>query len=562
LERFQGTDTVKKDIAFERLIASARALSSAVAIDELVDRILLFAQEVMQCPACSVLLADPATGDLVIHGTQAELKEQFLRVPAGKGIAGRVFRTHQPENTADAQLDAAHYGTIGLDTRTPAHGMLTIPLLDGEVCHGVMQALNPVGRDCFDDLDEEIFMAFGSLIATTLTRMKLCEAEQREKVAEAYRRAELTIAHQVLSSFMPAPAFQTAKVNIRVLQHQAAEVGGDFYAYHQLADGSILVVVGDASGKGVPAALESARACTLVSVKAPSCTGAGLPEWLGELNNVLHRTAERAGTFTAMTVVVIDSARRRLSVCTLGQPKPLFLSNDNRWEELRCACHPPLGMILVKRFQVSCFPLSIGSSLLLLTDGFIETRNARGEQFADGALNAALIEAANEGGDPLMVLEKRWHEFSDEEQLRDDATALLVTDRASRPVDAFECNLSPENIAKLRSYCEQSATFAGLEEAETYKVVLACDEILTNIYKHAYHCYAGPIRWSAFFDGASLRFVVVHWGDGLSCASEVPVLRSPPRTGGFGMRFIHKVFDDVKFERTAQCSTIILMKGI
>jgi phosphoserine phosphatase RsbU/P len=551
----------RKEIAYRRLIDAARALSSAVDIDELVGRILSFAQEVMQCSACSVLLPDSTTGDLIIRSTQPELKNQVLRVPAGKGIAGRVFQTRQPENTPNAQSDSAHYGNIGVETRTPAHAMLTIPLLDGDVCHGVMQALNPAGRERFDDVDQEILMAFGSLIATTLTRMKIHEIEKHKEIEEAYRRAELTIARQVLFSFMPPVIFETEGLKIRVFQEQAADVGGDFYAYHELTDRSLLVAVGDASGKGVPAALESARVCTLISLRAASCNAERLPEWLAEINNVLHQTAERAGSLTTMTVLLVDRKRRRLRACSFGQPRPRYLSNANRWEELACARHSPLGIIPARSFEVACVPLSIGSSWLLLTDGFIEAQDCCGAQFCESALAEALSEAAIERTDPLTVLEKHWRRFC-KSGARDDATALLMTDTTLRPESSYACDISPEGIARVRSYCEQWATFAGLGDSEIYEVVLACDEILTNVYKHAYHCQAGPLSCSASVDEDSLRFVVVHWGDGLSSEMGLPKPPSVSRAGGLGLPFIHRVFDHVNFERTAECSKVNLAKRL
>ena len=69
--------------------------------------------------------------------------------------------------------------------------MLTIPLVDGDVCHGVMQALNPTDRDRFDVFDEEVFLAFGSLIATTLTRMQVQEAAKQKEIEDAYRQRRI-----------------------------------------------------------------------------------------------------------------------------------------------------------------------------------------------------------------------------------------------------------------------------------------------------------------------------------------------------------------------------------
>src|SRR6202008_1803113 len=166
--------------------------------------------------------------------------------------------------------------------------MLTIPLLDGEVCHGVMQALNPTGRVRFDAFDEEVFLAFGSLIATTLTRMHVQDEARQKEIEDAYRQAELSIARQAQFSFMPPPTFECGNLKIRVFQEQAADIGGDFYAYHEVGEECLLVVVGDASGKGIPAALESARVCTLISLKASSCRAESLAEWVADLNDGLR----------------------------------------------------------------------------------------------------------------------------------------------------------------------------------------------------------------------------------------------------------------------------------
>ena len=98
----------RKELAYRCLIDAAKSLSSAADVNELVGRILLSSRDVMQCRACSISLPVVESGDLIIRGTQPELKNQVLRVPAGKGIAGRVLRTRQRENTANAQFDADH----------------------------------------------------------------------------------------------------------------------------------------------------------------------------------------------------------------------------------------------------------------------------------------------------------------------------------------------------------------------------------------------------------------------------------------------------------------------
>jgi phosphoserine phosphatase RsbU/P len=552
----------RREVAYRCLIDAARSLSSAADIDELVGRILSSSREVMQCRACSLCLPDPASDGLLIRATQEELRNTILRVPAGKGIAGRVFRTRRAENTPDVQSDSDHYSGIGIETKTPAQAMLTIPLEDGDVCHGVMQALNPTGRASFDHFDEEVFFAFGSLIAATLTRMRVQETAKEKEIEEAYRRAELSIARNAQFSFMPPALFRTESLTVRVFQEQAADIGGDFYAYHELTDGCLLVAVGDASGKGIPAALESARVCTLISLKARSCTTDRLADWLADLNNVLHETAERAASLTTLAILVFDRKRRRVCACTFGQARPRYLSHANRWEELSCEVHPPLGLLASQSFAATAVPLALGSQWLLLTDGFVESRNNFGAQFGEKALEESLSESALDQHDPLAILERRWREFSKDGPEADDATAMLVTDNSPRPPVSCECEITPESISRLRSFCGQWVEFVGFIEPESYNIVLACDELFTNVYKHAYHGRPGPVRCDASANQNALTFVVTHQGHGLNSDADLPRSSAPSKTGGYGLPFIYRVFDDVNFETAGECSQVTLAKSI
>ena len=126
----------------ETLLGVAASLSASADFDTLLANILEGAHEVMRCAACSISLPDAATGDLLIHSTQRDWrKEGPWRLPKGQGIAGQVFETREPLNTADATQHPEHYKRTGVDTGLPAKALLTIPLMDGAWCRGVMQAM-------------------------------------------------------------------------------------------------------------------------------------------------------------------------------------------------------------------------------------------------------------------------------------------------------------------------------------------------------------------------------------------------------------------------------------
>jgi len=280
------------------------------------------------------------------------------------------------------------------------------------------------------------------------------------------------------------------------------------------------------------------------------------------VNNVLRKSAEDSGSLTTLTALLVDPKERRIHACSFGQSCPRYLSSGNRWRQLECKAYPPLGLFAADRFPVTSVPLGLASQWLLLTDGFVEARNASGEQFGERALDQALLDGACEQGDTLGVMEARWRLFSDGGPDRDDATALLLVDASPRPAQCYQCDLTPESIANLRSFCEGWAAFAGIKEDAAYKVVLACDEILTNIYRHAYHGRVGPVRCDAALDENRLSYCFAHWGDGLSSSEIPPQGSSTSASGGYGLPFVHQVFDEVQFERCNDHSAVTLSKQI
>src|SRR5437867_10757394 len=187
----------------------------------------------MRCAACSISLPDTATSDLLIHSTQRDWRREGpWRLPEGQGIAGRVFATREPVNTADASQHPEHDRRTGEATGLPAHALLTIPLLDGEDCRGVMQAMSPEDRAGFSDDDMRVFIAFGSLVSVTLGRRQAEEEAKARAVQEAEQRTELELARQVQATFLPEPDAEHGPLRIRAFLEQVTGIGGDCYFFH------------------------------------------------------------------------------------------------------------------------------------------------------------------------------------------------------------------------------------------------------------------------------------------------------------------------------------------
>ena len=553
-----NTIDARPALAYRCLIDAARKLSTAGNIEELVDHILRSSHEVMSCQACSISLPEEQSGDLLIRATQREFAPATLRVPAGRGIAGRVFRTRRPENLFDAREDLEHYLQIDRQTGIETRALLTIPILNGEECLGVMQAINPIDRDRFDSFDEEVFLAFASLIAAILNRLRTEAAVRRREIEDAYRKAEFSVARQTQVSFMPPKTWQSKLLRVQVFQEQAAAIGGDFYFYRSLADGSFLVAVGDATGKGVPAALEAARVCTLLSSLASGCEPDRFGTWIAELNNILCETASQSNSLTTLAALLIDLRRRRISTVCCGQTQPCYQTNSGEWRQIPGEPLPPLGLNLVETLSVCVLPFGLGRRWLLATDGILEAVGPTGKAFGINGLIRSLNGCDN---CPLTALERDWRQHCGLDSQQDDATILLLEDLLPSPQQCYEGQLSPESIPDFRSFFERWALWAGLSEEVTYQVVLAGDELLTNIYRHAYRERPGPIACVARITPFALELTLRHQGD-----PHQPAIEGSPRpeesAGGRGLPYIRSVFDRVEFVTLNQGGEIQLVRAL
>ncbi|MBX7207870.1 MAG: SpoIIE family protein phosphatase [Verrucomicrobiaceae bacterium] len=539
------------------LIDVARRLSSAGDLDELVDHILKRSREVMDCEVCSILLPDAANGDLIIRSTLDAVGSGQVRVPKGKGIAGEVYVTKQLVNSQDAGSDPRHFKPSSDKSGLVTRAMLTAPLLDGGRCLGVMQAINPQHEPFFSEQDEEMIQTFGSLIAVTLMRLDA----QRKAIRDAEVRQEMSLAREIQKSFLPSPSARIGSVGIEAFYHPASDVGGDFYFWHEAGDGKILVGVGDVCGKGLPAALDMARSTTLIASMAHLCATMPLGGWMSALNARLCG-AMRAGRFIAINALVIDPARDSVQLCGAGLPTPK-VRDAGGWRDALMQGNPPLGISPRVVYRSSEHGLGTGGRCLVFTDGILEVQNRRGEHFEDGAFALALEHLADAAhGAVVSGIADAWQGFATDAAYEDDATLLLITHEAPAPPAAVSLKCEPGALKDARAFIEQWVAHCRFDEKTSGLVVLGCDEVLSNLCKHA--CCATAALSAEALDG-ELRIRIQHHGEGIT-NEEFQRLVSVPshgdRVGGLGLYVISQIFDRTDFRKGEGGSTIELVKRV
>lgn len=542
------------------LIDVARRLSSTQDLVELVDHILQRSREVMDCEVCSILLPDGPNEDLLIRSTLDPLHAMEIRVPKGKGIAGDVYATKKVVNIEDALTDPRHFRPASDKSDLVTRAMLTIPLLDGDHCVGVMQAINPNHSAAFTTPDVEIFETFGSLIAVTLHRLE----SQKQAIQDAERRQQLALATEIQNSFLPSPHVRLGDVVVESFYEPASEVGGDFYFWHQIDDGKILLGVGDVCGKGLPAALDMARGTTLIASTAHLCATMNLEAWMTTLNQRLCGVM-KAGRFIAINAMLICPRTRRVRLCCAGLPGA-YVFDGRQWKEVSAPGNAPLGISRSARYQEVELPFSTGRNWMIFTDGILEVQNRAGEYFEDSAFAEALqVPAGSDAGGALNRLVERWRAFSVGAAYQDDATVLIVTDHSTPPPREIALTCHPDTLQLVREFIENWAGYQGLREDATALIMLGCDEVMTNICKHAY-CSGSTDRPACCrieSGDDSVRILIEHYGEGLDNEAFQKLMVAPSageRIGGLGLHVISEIFDRVDFRKEADKSVIELVK--
>src|SRR5215212_9540698 len=206
---------------------------------------------------------------------------------------------------------------------------------------------------------------------------------ERERVEQ-----EMRVARRIQQGSLPEGVPTLDGWQIDTYCQPAKEVGGDFYDFLQLGDGRVGFVVGDATGKGVPAAIvTTATAAYLGAVNAASDSSPG--EALALANEALYARIP-ANMFVTCFYAVLDPESATLTYANAGHDLP-YLHRNGEAEELR-ARGMPLGMMPGMGYEEREVSLSEGNCVLFYSDGLVEAHNPRGEMFGFPRLRALVAE--------------------------------------------------------------------------------------------------------------------------------------------------------------------------
>ena len=236
--------------------------------------------------------------------------------------------------------------------------------------------------------------------------------EQELRLARSIQRASLPEEVPTLEGWQISPYYQPA-----------TEVGGDFYDFLELDDGRVGIVVGDATGKGVPAALVMASARNMLRAVAQA-SNYSPGDVLGRVNDSLVADIP-PNMFVTCFYAILDPKSSSLKYANAGHDMPYLHRLSGEAEELR-ARGMPLGLMPGMGYEEKEIVLDAGEVALFYSDGLVEAHDPEGEMFGFPRLRALVAKHSEEGSLGEYLLEKLYSFVGEGWEQEDDITLLTL----------------------------------------------------------------------------------------------------------------------------------------
>ena len=384
---------------------------------------------------------------------------------------------------------------------------------------------------------------------------------ERERV-----EAELDIARDIQASAIPHDfsAQAASGLSIDGFMRPAREVGGDFYDVFDIDGHRTALVVGDVSGKGVPAALFMMRALGLLR----SCVMAeqDLGQALSAANDGLTERND-AMLFVTAFVCVLDRATGTLTYANAGHNPPSVVRGGIR-EYLSVRPGLVLGAMEGMSYASWSMPFAPGDQILLYTDGVTEAANEADQLLGEDRLARILATYdAEQSGLMSEAVVKSIDAFAGEAPQADDITLLnLVWDLAG---GAIELPSEDDQLPSLLDFVEREVDAVGLD-AETahhlsFELKLVAEELFVNVchYGHPREP-AVPVHVDLRIDVCARRLYLTQWDGGVAfdpLAHDVVMPTADGPVGGLGVHLVRRIMDEVVYERVGERNALYMVKS-
>lgn len=384
--------------------------------------------------------------------------------------------------------------------------------------------------------------------------------------------SELRIARSIQLGMVPKvfPPFPERKdIDLYARLIPAKEVGGDLYDFF-IENNKLHFIIGDVSGKGVPASLVMAVTCRLFRTIATN-TKTSL-DIVRILNNALSDSND-SNMFCTAFVGILDLTTGRLDYCNAGHNPPVIIGPNGDAIYLDVISNLALGIWGTYEYQSQECYLENSSVLFMYTDGINESENQNKELFSNERMVQSLL--SNYKADVQTIVEgllNDVNEHAKDTPQSDDITVLCCRYNSPLQNDGkalFKVKLKNEisELEQMNTFVDEIGETLNLPTEEVFQIRLAMEEAVANVILYAYpKGESNIVELEAQSDGEMLSIQIIDYGmefDPTKAEEADTSLSSEDRPiGGLGIFLIRQVMDSVEYQRIDGRNVLLITKKI
>ncbi len=349
----------------------------------------------------------------VIRGYEISFELIEPRLRMGEGFLGSVAQSGKPIISPDVSKDERYF-----KARNRTRSEMVAPIISNERVIGVFD-LESDHLNAYSEDDLSVLEMLSSHVAIIIEKVRLHEQMIEKKRIEA----QLEIARQVQLELLPDHDPELLNFDISAYVFPTEEVSGDYYDWVRIFDDQIGIIVADAVGKGIPAAL--LMSFLRASLRASVQDGYAPHVAMSKVNNLLWDSVEENQFITAI-YGILDETNRTFVYSNAGHNPPLLIKPNGEYRYVEYG-DTPLGMFYDARFHQHFIRFEVGQTLVIYTDGITEATNDAGEEYGRERFAARVLSGIDLSAKRLIDhIRKDVADFTDRKFLDDDGTLFIV----------------------------------------------------------------------------------------------------------------------------------------
>ena len=393
---------------------------------------------------------------------------------------------------------------------------------------------------------------------------KLLVSEINVNSEQQKTKTELEVAKEIQLATLPSEISTSKDIEIVAELKAAKEVGGDFYDYFKIDEDHTAFVVGDISGKGIPAAMFMMKTITCFKNLVAQNKTPG--QILKEVNSTLYDN-NSSQMFVTCFLAIINKKTGELQFANAGHNPPI-IGNNGKFQYLKCKTGFVLGGLKEAYVIDEKITMENGDSITIYTDGITEARDAKGDFYGEqrflDLMNSrdftCLVEMHHALKDDLANFTKGFEQS-------DDITVLTMQyrgDDCEYKEKRFDAKM--ENIQDGLTFVEEFCLKQEVSAEFRNNLLVVADELFSNIVKYGYENNGGEVFTRVLYNKDKKEFVITII-DRAPAFNPLDVNNDPingdvqdQRIGGLGILIVKKIMTEYAYDRINNKNILVLRK--